>query len=224
MPRIPDETLRALARTFVSQGQGYGFEFADYVRFVNVMLDEAMGARPVQGSARATALPLVGESVTIRALEPADRACVLAWVTDPEGRYFLLSRSTGRRSDAAQLLDDPHNVFGVVTRPDGRPIGVIGYLDVDPAQGRGELRKLIGDPGERGKGRGTEAARLWVSYGVHRLKLRKILLYTLAANQRNVQLNERLGFRVEGVLRDEVVIDGTPHDLLRMGRVEPVGT
>ncbi|MFT4624347.1 MAG: hypothetical protein ACI8PZ_003006, partial [Myxococcota bacterium] len=41
MPRIPDETLRALARTFVSQGQGYGFEFADYVRFVNVMLDEA---------------------------------------------------------------------------------------------------------------------------------------------------------------------------------------
>ena len=33
----------------------------------------------------------------------------------------------------------------------------------------------------------------------------------------NIRLNEDLGFRVEGVLRNEVLIDGTYHDVLRMG-------
>ena len=144
---------------------------------------------------------------------------------------FTVGRGLGETEDDAYaearldlahaLFDDPGCTVGIVALPDGRPVGVVAYLEHDREQGRAELRKLIGEPDLRGQGLGTEAARLWVAYGRQGLGLRKVFLYTLAANRRNVHLNERLGFRVEGVLRDEVVIDGRPADLLRMGLIVP---
>lgn len=46
--------------------------------------------------------------------------------------------------------------------------------------------------------------------------MRKIYINTLDTNIRNIRLNEALGFRLEGILRDEVLLDGTCHDVLRM--------
>ena len=218
MAPIPDTTLRALAHTLLTQGASYGFSFQDWVRFVSVLLDEALEARPLPQTS-AGSLPLIGEHVQVRTVLPTDRPLLQAWCTDPRGRYFLSSRSTGRAHSVDDLLDDPRSVLGVVTLPSGRPVGLVGYLQVDREQGRAELRKLIGEPSLRGRGLGTEAARLWVGHGIHALGLRKIFLYTLATNSENVRLNQRLGFRVEGVLRDEVVIDDVAHDLLRMGLV-----
>ncbi len=222
--RIPDATLDTLARSFFAQGQDYGFAFDDYVRFVNRLLDVAMAsAQPALGPAVNTGLPLVGERVTIRGLRAADRPHVHRWLSDRSGRYFLLSRATGRVQTVDALLDDPLNAIGVVTLPDGRPVGAIAYLVSDPKQRRAELRKLIGEPDLRGQGLGTEASRLWVSHGLDNLGLQKIVLYTLASNTRNLKLNEQLGFRVEGLLRGEVVIDGERRDLVRMARIAPSG-
>ena len=41
-------------------------------------------------------------------------------------------------------------------------------------------------------------------------------LSTLETDLRNVQLNEQLGFKVEGILRNECWFDGAYHDILRM--------
>ena len=218
MASIPKQTLRTLARTLLAQGEDYGFGFQDWVRFVNVLLDEALDARPLP-QPEAASLPLRGEQVHVRPVCPEDRAHIEAWCADPDGRYFLSSRSTGHTLGIDELLDDPQNTIGMVALPDGRPVGLVAFLQLEPEQGRAELRKLIGDPTLRGRGLGTEAARLWVGHGIHGLGLRKIFLYTLGTNRDNIRLNKRLGFRVEGVLRDEVVIDGVIHDLLRMGLV-----
>ncbi len=45
-------------------------------------------------------------------------------------------------------------------------------------------------------------------------------LYKLEMGDRRVyelKINEELGFKVEGILRDEILFDGIPHDVLRMG-------
>ncbi len=218
---IPDATLRLLARTLRAQAEAYGFGFEDYVRFASVLLDEAMAGRPPAVRPGASALPLAADRVRVRAPEDGDRALLRTWCDGPAGRYFLLSRSTGRLHDVDQLFDDARAEIGVVTLSDGTPIGAVGFLQIDHGQGRAELRKLVGEPAHRGQGLGTEAAGLWVGYGLEHLGLRKLFLYTLASNQQNVHINERLGFRVEGVLRGEVLIDGEPRDLLRMGLVKP---
>jgi len=104
-----------------------------------------------------------------------------------------------------------------VTLMDDTPIGAVAFLNYDVMQFKAELRKLIGEPNMRGKGLGKEATRLWIRYGTETLDLKKIYLNTLDTNIRNIRLNEEIGFRVEGILRNEVFVDGKYKDLLRMG-------
>jgi len=40
---IPETTLETLARNFFKETSAYGFRQVDYVRFVNYILDRAMG-------------------------------------------------------------------------------------------------------------------------------------------------------------------------------------
>jgi diamine N-acetyltransferase len=93
----------------------------------------------------------------------------------------------------------------------------VAFLDYDADQRKAELRKVVGDPAQRGKGYGKEASALWIRYGITTLGLKKIYLNTLETNIHNVHLNEELGFRVEGILRNELLIDGEYRDVLRMG-------
>ena len=217
--RIPDATLHTLAKSFFVKGRTYGFRFADYVRFVNVLLDVAMEAeRNPAPAPHVSGLPLHGAQVTLRVMAPSDRPVIARWVADPKGRWFLLSRATGHCTTLDQLLDDPANTFGVVEY-EGRPVGVVAFLQREGH--KAELRKLIGDPRVRGRGLAREATQLWISYGRKVLDFRKIYLYTLASNERNVRLNQQVGFRVEGLLRTEVHVDGEDHDVLRMALVTP---
>lgn len=234
-PNIPDITLETLGRTFYKEAARYGFQQLDYVRFVNLLLDLAThsddglvperpasirsdsvgsGARTVNGSG----LPLHGSRVDIRAFDPVlDLDLLEGWVQDAHGKYFLLSRPIARRLELNDVTDGRTNLIGVITLKDAQPIGSVAFLDYDSTQRKAELRKLIGDPAFRGKGYAKEACELWLDYGLNALGLRKIYLNTLNTHLRNIRLNEELGFKIEGILRNEVFVDGQYHDVLRMG-------
>lgn len=230
---IPGTTIETLARNFFKEASTYGFKQDDYLRYINVLLDFSMnhgngkknGNGEVMNAAgkesanfQATSLPLQGERVLIRAFDRSnDTALLEKWVADEFGRYFLLSRTSSKELNVEQLTRSDHNILSVITSPDGLPIGVMAYLDFDAGLRKAELRKLIGEPGMRAKGLGKEATKLWIQYGIRGLELQKIYLNTLNTNIRNIKLNEELGFKVEGILRNEVFIDGRYHDVLRMG-------
>ena len=231
---IPSQTLEALARNFYREGQNYGFDQVDFVRFVNRLLDISMSSahQPPQPPAPqaevpfppypAAALPICGQRLAIRAYQAKDHAVFRQWLDDDQGRYFLLSRSTAVAVDFEVLINDKSNVIGIVTDlKDQRPIGSVAYLNCDSQQRKGELRKLIGNPKLRGSGLGAEATRLWINYGWQALNLRKIYLTTLFTHFNNIKINKELGFEVEGILRNEVFFDGRYHDVLRMGLLRP---
>jgi RimJ/RimL family protein N-acetyltransferase len=54
-------------------------------------------------------------------------------------------------------------------------------------------------------------------FGFERLNLNRIHLYTPVYNQRAVALYEKVGFKTEGVLRQDVFQDGQYHDAVVMG-------
>ncbi len=224
---LPEVTLEAVARSFVKHAKGYGFALGDFVRFVNILLSVAMK----QGAAEKTSqrveaprpprvkhhhLPIAGERVTIRKFEPSDRAVLDRWVDDADGRFFLLSMASGQSHDVDHLIASPSNLLGVIEH-EGEPAGCVAYLDYDARQKRAELRKMIGDPKKRGRGLAREATELWLGYGAGALGLKKVYLNTLSTHIGNIKINEELGFRVEGILRSEVLVDGEHRDVLRMG-------
>jgi RimJ/RimL family protein N-acetyltransferase len=228
---IPDLTLETLCRSFCREATGYGFTQIDYVKFVNLLLDTSMqnGFGMAKSNAQsepdpsprtvdAATLPLQGARVAIRQFDAEhDLPLFDRWLSDSAGRYFLLSRTTSERLDIREVVHSETTVLGIVTLPDSTPIGSVAFLDYDPVQCKAELRKLIGDAEQRRKGYAKEASALWIRYGFEGLGLKKIYLNTLETDIRNVRLNEELGFMVEGVLRNEVLIDGTYRDVLRMG-------
>ncbi len=233
---IPETTLETLARNFFKESSAYGFKQVDYVRFVNYILDRAMGPQDGVGlrpektteaddrvkadfkTSQPISLPLIGERIKIRAFHlEEDKPLFKKWMADAYGRNFLLSITTAKTLTIDKFINYEFNILGVVTLMDDTPIGAVAFLNYDVMQFKAELRKLIGEPNMRGKGLGKEATRLWIRYGTETLDLKKIYLNTLDTNIRNIRLNEEIGFRVEGILRNEVFVDGKYKDLLRMG-------
>ena len=230
--KIPESTLELLARSIYKESTAYGFKHADYLRLVNYILDATMenGAQEtivkIKSEPSPTpyviekSLPLIGEQVKIREYNSeTDLPLLEEWVNDKYGRYFLLSCQSTSSPVIGDMLANKSNLIGIITSSENVPVGIIAYLDVNNYQRKAELRKMIGDEKYRGKGLAREATQMWVNYGFSSLKLNKIYLNTLNSNLRNIKLNEDVGFKVEGILRDEVYYDGNYHDVLRMGLV-----
>lgn len=226
MPKITDETIKAIASSFLKQAKQYGFSLNDYLKFANVLLDEALKSPPTSkrtenkiityNNSANLKLPLNTERLVIREMLKKDIPIVKKWLEDEEGKSFLLSRSSGRTDSIEELFEDEFNTFGIITLPDKDPIGIIAYLNVDEMQKKAELRKMIGVPDQRGKGFGNEASKIWIEYGLYSLGLEKIYVTTFNTNIKNIRINEMLGFRVEGLMQNEIKIDGEYHDLLKM--------
>lgn len=236
MNQIPDETVRTFARTIFHESKKYGFGSVDVLRLINELMDLAAdtgGGATQTGSIkpavaraidrqrfRVDAFPLRSERLRIRMADAdEDRALIESWIADQYGQYFLLSCATAQRVEVASILRNPLNQVGIVSLADATPIGAVAFLDVDALQRRAELRKLIGVPAERGKGYAEEATALWLAYGRAQLGIEKFYVSTLQTHLRNIQLNEAIGFRIEGILRGEIRLAGKRHDVLRMGLV-----
>lgn len=221
-----------LVRSFFKESSGYGFQQVDYIRFVNMLLDISMTSpASIQAHAQDSSriperrseagnycLPLVGKNLDIREFDrKIDADTIEHWLSEKQGMLFLLSSITAKAADFKQLSSIDTNKFGMIVDKSGEPIGCMAFLNIDNAQRKAELRKLIGNPRMRGRGFAKEAARLWIDYGLSALKLKKIYLTTLDTNIGNIKLNEDIGFNVEGILQNEILLDGEYRDVLRMG-------
>ena len=226
---VPPETIQAFARSICSEAVKYGFEQVDILRLINAMMDissESVGQDLRQQSSpdskisqmQVSAFPLKSNRLQIRRADACrDLDLLRGWMADRYGRHFLLSCATAQSMELDAMIENPNNAVGIILDTSSKPIGSVAFLDIDGRQNRAELRKLIGVPEARGQGYAEEATRLWIEYGGQVLGLEKIYVSSLQTHLNNIQLNESIGFKVEGLLQREVLIAGERHDVLRMG-------
>lgn len=225
MSKISEETIKTIASSFLKQAQKYGFSLNDYIRFTNYLLDEAMRITGVNNKSTEKVhyhlqsrkqFPLETERLIIRKVQKKDLTLIKEWLEDEEGRYFLLSRLVQPQETIEDIFDSEYNILGLITLKDKTPIGLIAYLNIDEYTKKAELRKLIGEKKQRGKGYGNEATKAWIEYGFFTLGLEKIYLTTINTDIKNIRINESLGFKVEGLLKNELKINGEYFDVLQM--------
>jgi RimJ/RimL family protein N-acetyltransferase len=229
--QIPQATIEAFARSIFKEATKYGFGQIDVIKLINQLMGlcnpddtgdspaaaEEVSHRWLEPDA-ASQLPIHSDRIHIREFDAReDMALFDNWLPDRYGRFFVLSCATAQEITVDALAADARNHIGIVTLADGKPVGAMAYLDHSRRQRRAELRKLIGEPDARGHGLAEEATWLWILYGIHGLGLEKMYVSTLQTQIANIELNERIGFRVEGLLKNEVLIDGERCDVLRMG-------
>lgn len=225
MSKISEETIKTIAASFLKQAQKYGFSLNDYIRFTNYLLDEAMRITGVHNkteekiryhSQTQKQFPIETERLLIRKVQKKDLPLIKEWLKDEEGRYFLLSRLVQPQETIEDIFESEYNILGLITLKDKTPIGLIAYLNIDEYTKKAELRNLIGEKKQRGKGYGNEATKAWIEYGFFTLGLEKIYLTTINTDIKNIRINESLGFKVEGLLKNELKINGEYFDVLQM--------
>ena len=101
----------------------------------------------------------------------------------------------------------------------GKPLGSVYIRDIDRGHNKAEYGIFIGEDDARGRGVGTAAAKLMLQYcfteeGIHRVYLR-----VLATNLQAIRSYEKAGFVREGILRDDVRIDGEYRDIQWMAAI-----
>lgn len=163
----------------------------------------------------------------LRRILPSDQPHWERWLADPAVNRVMSSGSSIPRSPislpealaywSADAAD--HVGFTLLTAGD-EPIGAIQLSDIDPWARHAELGVFIGDPAYRGKGLGSEAMRLLLSFAFRQLNLHKVWLTVDADNQTAIRCYDRLGLRRDGVERDAIYRDGAYLDRIVMSILE----
>ena len=175
---------------------------------------------PVEESAMINPF-LVGTNVYLRPLDRADAPAYVSWLNDPEvTRFLLVYRPMTLRAEE-EFLDKTGQgddvILAIVLRENDRLIGGTGLHQIDQRCRRACFGIVIGDKAAWGKGYGTEATRLMLGHAFATLNLNRVWLHVYEYNQRGMRSYEKVGFRREGVLRQDTFRDGRYWDTIAMG-------
>jgi ribosomal-protein-alanine N-acetyltransferase len=169
-------------------------------------------------------LAFLGSENTV--LRPLDRgefcAAMFEWVNDNEATAFM---ATGTMPATMESIEKSYDaiisatneiVLAIIDRKTDTYIGNVGFYQINSQTRSAEYRIFLGHNGFRGKGHGTEAAKLMIAYAFERLNLNKVWLGVNDANLGAIKSYEKAGFVREGVLRQEIYRNGRYYDAIRM--------
>lgn len=104
-----------------------------------------------------------------------------------------------------------------------KPLGSVYIRDIDRKHNKAEYGIFIGEDDARGRGVGTAAAKLMLRYCFGEEGLHRVYLRVFATNMQAIRSYEKAGFVREGLLRDDVRIDGEYRDIQWMAAVSENG-
>jgi ribosomal-protein-serine acetyltransferase len=156
----------------------------------------------------ATSLRVLREAdaAELYALTDSNRAYLRRWLPwvdvvtcEDDTRSFLATA-------AAQHKDGRGPTFGIVR---GTALaGVVGFLPIDRVNRCGEIGYWLAEH-EQGRGIMTASCRFVVRYGFLTLDLNRIQIAAGTGNTASRRIPERLGFKLEGILRGRENLYGT---------------
>jgi len=135
----------------------------------------------------------------------------------PAARKASSSRSPRNQSAARGSRDAPPPPAAAGPDPAWTHVGGAGFHSVDWPSRCAELGIVLGSRDSWGQGYGTDATRALVGWGFRELNLNRVWLRVFEDNARGIRCYEKVGFRLEGRLRQDRFREGRYLDTLVMG-------
>ncbi|MDD3567447.1 MAG: GNAT family protein [Bacteroidales bacterium] len=161
--------------------------------------------------------------VYLRALELEDYSVFAKWRNDREltdrlgGNIFYVSTNREKEWVESAIKDDRKNLhLAIVEQDNSTCIGMVNLTNIDHVNKKAEFSILIGDKKQMGKGYGKQAANLLLQHAFNQLNLNKVWLSVLKTNDRARKLYEKIGFKNDGLLRQDVYKNGAYQDFYLM--------
>lgn len=165
---------------------------------------------------------LIGAHVYLRPVEADEATRIVPWFNDPEVSRFLRRYRPLSVTEEVEFLQklrgsDTELVLGIALRETDDLIGTIGLNNIDARNRHAAFGIGIGDKQYWGKGYGTEATGLIIRHAFQTLNLNRLWLHVYEFNTRALRVYEKLGFQIEGRLRQDAFRDGRYWDTIVMG-------
>lgn len=142
-----------------------------------------------------------GKNIVLRPITEADTPLILKWRNDP----FVQKKFVWRQTLTAAQHDEWLHTkvfaglvcqFIILVKDTDAPVGSVFLRDINHENKTAEFGIFIGESFGRGKGYGTEAARLILAHGFNELHLKNIFLRVFAKNAIAIRSYEKAGFVV----------------------------
>jgi RimJ/RimL family protein N-acetyltransferase len=226
-----DQMLKLVAKSFYNELTNYGVSDQEVIHMASHLLDNLLAKekKPAEGvdyyngvftiaSVRdewADCEQLAVQHVTLRPLQQPDVSKVSTWLKVPAVRESFVPQFPEKQSELRKYFADPtREYFGI--HYDDRLVGIVGGENIDLAAGKLEMKKLVGESGLQGKGIGKRATFGFLYYAFMIRNLTKVYIHSPDVNIRNINLNSRFGFELEGVFLNDIIVGDKQQDVLRM--------
>jgi RimJ/RimL family protein N-acetyltransferase len=161
--------------------------------------------------------------VSLRDFEPADAVFVHRWFNTPQAIEGLVEQRETFGEDEARRwtaraaeASGPDRKWAVTVDGRPEPVGFTALYGLG-RQAAPELGILIGETDLWGRGVGTDAQRLTLARAFEEFGAHRVLELILADNERARRVVERLGFKLEGMMRGHVRRGGRMLDVAVYG-------
>lgn len=155
---------------------------------------------------------LKSNNIYIRLMEKRDIKNKVKWINDTEVRRTLffqeISEIATEQWLAKVTLDNTRNDFIICEIEDDNPIGFASVVNIDLRNSKAETYLCLGEKEVWGKGYGKEVKKILLNYVFVELGLNRIYSFNWAENKRMIEINKKLGFKLEGILRKDTFANG----------------
>ncbi|MBQ8196451.1 MAG: GNAT family N-acetyltransferase [Clostridia bacterium] len=158
--------------------------------------------------------------VSLRKFEEIDIPKKVRWINDPNvNRYLHYDLPLEEEKTKVWFKKNKESTtrFDAVINVDNISVGLIGLLSIDSKNKKAEYYVCIGEQAYLGKGIAKKASIKLLDYAFNTLLLNKVYLYTEDVNVNAQCLFEKIGFKREGLLMDDLIYNGRHVNRFAMG-------
>ena len=158
----------------------------------------------------------------MRALKKEDEELILNWKSNENlremlGTVYPISELEHHYWFENKMVDKNNKNF--IIEYNDRPMGLLGYNNVDWINRNAEIFIFIGEESQQGLGIGRNAIQQLIYFSYNNLNLHMLYLHVFSYNSRAIKMYENIGFIIDGRLRESKFSNGKYHDTLIMSKL-----
>lgn len=156
--------------------------------------------------------------IVLRAFEKRDVLPLHRWMNDEES-LVMIGRVPRTLEEVEKLVEKQRAMGDLLLAIENSEAHLSGWVfltKIEHEHGRAEIGILLA-PESRGQGIGEVAMNLMLNIAFNQLRLHRVYLTTRCINQRGIALYQKIGFSIEGRLREHAFVRGKHSDTMFMG-------
>ncbi|QBP42017.1 GNAT family N-acetyltransferase [Paenisporosarcina antarctica] len=161
-------------------------------------------------------------TISLRKFQEEDVPYKVQWINDDQNNKYLhydLPLKEDKTISWFKTLENRIDRVDYTITYNGEPAGLIGLLNIDVINKKAEYYICLGGNKFKGKGIASIATKLLIEKSYKELGLQKIYLYTEVDNTPAQKLFEKVDFKKEGLLKNDLINNGKKIDRFVYGLV-----